>query len=260
MKYRVNQEPKNPESGSLELIEDLIAKAEPDTAGMSEWFHRYAQNHHRRLAYDIDYVRRYVQREGRILECGAIPLLLTGALQMIGYSVHGVDIAPERFAKAIVSLNLMVSKVNIETERLPFSDGEFDAIIFNELFEHLRINPIFTMKEVYRVTKPSGTLLLSTPNLKSLDGMINFVFRDRAYSCVSDIYDEYSKLETLGHMGHTREYTTFEVCHFLRKIGFTIDEVIYRGYYQSKGKQKVIGLFPSLRPFVTIVAIKRISE
>jgi SAM-dependent methyltransferase len=179
---------------------------------------------------------------------------------MIGYSVHGVDIAPERFAKAIVSLNLMVSKVDIETERLPFSDGEFGAIIFNELFEHLRINPIFTMKEVYRVTKPSGTLLLSMPNLKSLDGMINFVFRDRAYSCASDIYNEYNKLSTLGHMGHVREYTIFEVCHFLEKIGFAIDEVIYRGYYQSKLKRTVIGLFPSLRPFVTIVASRRSTE
>jgi SAM-dependent methyltransferase len=259
MTYKTSQEHKVPNQSSLELIENVKASIEPDIAEMSEWYYRYVRGCHKRLAYDIDYVKKYVPQQGKILEFGAIPLLLTGGLQKLGYNVHGIDIAPERFAKAIASLNLKVSKVDIETEKLPFSDGEFDAIIFNELFEHLRINPIFTLKEVYRVMNPNGILLLSTPNLKSLRGIIDFLLKDRIAG--GDIWSEYNKLYTLGHMGHVREYSTLEVCLFLEKIGFTINEVVYRGsIYPNKWQRivlrlfPVLKLFPSLRPFMTIVA------
>jgi hypothetical protein len=30
---------------------------------------------------------------------------------------------------------------DIETQKLSFADDSFDAVVFNELFEHLRINP-----------------------------------------------------------------------------------------------------------------------
>jgi len=263
MKYQVSQEDKMPEQSSLELIENVITNIEPDIAEMSDWYHNFAQSAHQRWAYDIDYAKKYFPKKGKILEFGSVPLVLTEALQKLGYNINGIDIAPERFAKAITSLNLRVSKVNIEIEKLPFSDGEFDAAIFNELFEHLRINPIFTLKEVHRVISPNGVLLLSTPNLKSLSGIINFIFKDKAGG---DIYDEYKKLDTLGHMGHVREYTVFEVCHFLEKIGFTVNEVIYRrkSYshrqkWQQIVKKSVLKLFPSLLPLMTIIATKNVD-
>jgi hypothetical protein len=41
---------------------------------------------------------------------------------------------------------------------------------------------------------------------------------------------EYSKLETLGHMGHVREYTVPEVGHTLSNLGFKCSKVLYRFY------------------------------
>ena len=151
------------------------------------------------------------------------------ALSECGYQVVGIDITPERFQSSIEKLGLTVLRCDIELEKLPIEDNTYDAIVFNELFEHLRINPIFTMSEVFRVVKPNGLLFLSSPNLRSLEGLVNFLFRNRAYSCCGDLYAEYEKLEKLGHMGHVREYTTAEITTFLKRIGFVVDKLIFRG-------------------------------
>ena len=227
---QLNTENKYHKQNRLDLIKDIatIIEKEIDDRQMLEWFRNYALNHSKRIALDVDYALQYIsEKQENILEIGATPFLLTAALQKIGYEVQGIDIEPERFQKAIQHLKLNVIKCNIEIEKIPFSDNSFNLVIFNEIFEHLRIDLLFTLREIYRVMNNNGILLLSTPNLKSIDGMINFLFRDQAYSCASVIYNEYQKLNTIGHMGHVREYTDLEVCQFLKKIGFSIEKVIY---------------------------------
>jgi len=119
------------------------------------------------------------------------------------------------------------------------------------------VNPIFTIGELKRVLTPGGLLILSTPNLTSLSGLINIVFKNRAHSCSGNIYDEYSKLETLGHMGHVREYTVTELAEFLARFGFQIRQIAYRGTYaKSLWKNLLTRFFPKLAPFFTIIAVK----
>jgi hypothetical protein len=91
---------------------------------------------------------------------------------------------------------------------------------------------------------------------RSLDGIRNFLFRDRAFSCAPSIYLEYKKLQTIGHMGHVREYTRTEVVEFLQTIGFVVTEVKYRGEYENRLKRAMISLMPRFSPFVTYIARK----
>jgi len=241
----------------VESVTKLISRDASDLPG---WYRDYADAHRSRIAFDLDLVRDHVRKDARVLEVGSVPFLLTCALQDLGYDLYGVDIAPERFQAVIPLMTSTISKCDIETESLPFPDASFDAILFFELFEHLRINPIFTMREVFRVMKPSAVILLSTPNLKSLDGIINFLFRGMASSVCGDIYKEFEKLQVIGHMGHVREYTRNEVVDFLTKSGFTVTQIIYRGWYPNKCKRLVLRLFSQLRPYVTIVATKQEYE
>ena len=64
---------------------------------------------------------------------------MTGALAAQGFEVRAIDVKPERFAKAISDLGLEVTRCDVETEAVPFDSDTFDTILFNELFEHLRI-------------------------------------------------------------------------------------------------------------------------
>ena len=246
----------NPSAAALRVIEACARKLVPKEAALLTWHEDYLDNHKVRLAHDLDIIDREIPRSKHILEFGSIPLVLTAALKQYGYHVVGCDIAPERYASTIRSTGLSVTKCNIETEMLPFADNSFDAAVFNELFEHLRINPIFTLSEVLRIMKPNGILTLSTPNLKSLDGIRNFLLKDRAYSCSANIHAEYSKLATIGHMGHVREYTPSEVVEFLQTMGFEVTAIIYRGDYARPWKRALLKLIPRLSPFVSYMARK----
>ena len=210
------------------------------------------------------------------MEVGSTPPLLTTAMVDAGYVVTGVDLKPSRFAETIADVGLDIRECDVEKQPLPFGDDTFDLAVFNEILEHLRINPPFTLREVIRVLAPGGVLLLSTPNLRSLLGLFNYLVRGRAYSCRGDIFREYEKLRTVGHMGHVREYTAVEVREFLLRVGFNVEEIIFRGDYErtfdraAKSDPRfrpyaklatvtariAVYALPKLRPFMSVVAKK----
>lgn len=77
--------------------------------------------------------------------------------------MHGFDIAPAPLAEA--------SKKGIITHEwisgvaaCPVEDNFFDAIIAGDLIEHLVDTDVF-LEELYRVLRPGGYLLITTPNL-----------------------------------------------------------------------------------------------
>lgn len=249
-------EPHKPNPETLELIRRCAGTVYPESPELREWFDGYVTRHARRIGFDYDLICRHVSTDSRILEVGAVPLLLTVPLKESGYSVTGLDIKPDRFASAIQKTGLTVLPCDIETEPIPAEDNTFDAVIFNEIFEHLRINLIFTMRQVLRVLKPGGLMFLSTPNLRSLNGIRNFLIRKQSTSICSDLYEEYLKLETLGHMGHVREYTDREVNTFLRKVGFVPRKIVYRDIYEEGWKNCLIHRLPRFRPLFTLIVEK----
>jgi 2-polyprenyl-3-methyl-5-hydroxy-6-metoxy-1,4-benzoquinol methylase len=87
------------------------------------------------------------------LDVGARAGVQTRWLQSRGYQVTSIDMEP-CFSECLqVDAN----------QRLPFADESFDLIWCSEVIEHLE-DPAFAMTELRRVTKPGGTLVLTTPN------------------------------------------------------------------------------------------------
>ena len=241
---------------SFKLLEGVTRRIEPADPALREWFEKYSRQHRQRFAADLALVEEHVAPKARILEYGAVPLVMTGALAALGYEVRALDVAPERFAGAIEKMSLAVEVCDIEKEPVPFSDDSFDAVLFNELFEHLRIDPIFTLGEAHRVLRPGGVLLLSTPNLRSLRGLRALLLGHRGHTVSGGVFEQYEKIQTLGHMGHVREYTAREAGEFLERIGFRIEKVVYRGGH-GKGPVGILErLAPSLRPFFSLIARK----
>jgi SAM-dependent methyltransferase len=56
-----------------------------------------------------------------------------------------------------------------DVEQAGFAEGEFDLVVSLEVLEHLE-RPLLHLREVRRVMRPGGQLLLSTPNLRGLSG------------------------------------------------------------------------------------------
>lgn len=249
-------EPRRVPEAMFEMLDHLAMDVQPEDEELGRWFARYYATHRARLAADLHIITAHLDNNATILEYGAVPLLITAALSQIGFGVTGLDIAPQRFAGAIDRARLDVRRCDVETEPVPFAGETFDAVLFNELFEHLRINPIFTLSEAHRVLVPGGTLLLSTPNLRSWRGLRNLLMHNLGHASSGGVYEQFEKLDTLGHMGHVREYTSREVSEFLARIGFKIEMIIFRGGHGAGVVGLAERLLPSLRPFFTILAKK----
>ena len=251
-KWLNESEPFNPTAGELGRIDEAAARIATALPVKPGWFDYYALNHRGRLAHDLQLTQRWIPKTEPIVEFGAVPLLLTAALSLRGFNVTGVDVDPSRFESAISALKLRIDACDIERQRLPFGDETFGAAIFNEVFEHLRIDLNGTFREVRRVLRPGARLLLSTPNGRSYSNLRNLLCFDRGLEF--GIYDCFDALEAVGHMGHVREYTVTDVAEFLERTGFVIERVIYRGRYATNFQQLVVRMMPALRPHFTIIA------
>ncbi len=79
-------------------------------------------------------------------------------------SVIGGDVSPQAIALANrYYASTGVEYQQIDATRLPFPDAAFDVVVSLETIEHLDDQERF-LREVIRVLRPPGTLVLSTPN------------------------------------------------------------------------------------------------
>ena len=74
-------------------------------------------------------------------------------LKTRGYAVRSIDVEPRFETCELVNAN----------EPLPFDADTFDLIWCSEVIEHL-VNPEESLKEMLRVCKPGGRVILTTPN------------------------------------------------------------------------------------------------
>ena len=98
--------------------------------------------------------------------CGDGSLAL--ALSDAGYDTSGADVDPSAAAR----LGDAFRVVNLDGP-LPWPDRTFDAVVSTEGIEHLE-NRFAFLRELGRVLKPGGLLILTTPNILSLRSRVRF--------------------------------------------------------------------------------------
>jgi demethylmenaquinone methyltransferase / 2-methoxy-6-polyprenyl-1,4-benzoquinol methylase len=104
-------------------------------------------------------VSRVGAREGdRVLDVatgtGAVAREL---VRRCGCDVVGVDQSPDMLAEARRRSNGRIELVEASAERLPFADGEFDALTFTYLLRYVD-DPPATLRELVRVVRPGGAV------------------------------------------------------------------------------------------------------
>ena len=108
---------------------------------------------------------------GRVLDLACGDGEASERLNDLGFQVTASDLDIERFKH---HKRIPFQPCNLDNP-LPFEGESFDHILFLETLEHLR-NPFAVIREIQRVLKKKGTLVLSTPNILNLGSRLRFLF------------------------------------------------------------------------------------
>jgi GT2 family glycosyltransferase/2-polyprenyl-3-methyl-5-hydroxy-6-metoxy-1,4-benzoquinol methylase len=131
------------------------------------------------------------------------------ALGMGEMEVIGIEIVPEVVQEARSRLNHVIVG-DVETVELPFSEGEFDALVFGDVLEHLR-NPWAVLKRLVRHLAPEGVVIASLPNV-------------RHHTVIARLLDGDWTYEGAGilDVGHLRFFTRRAMEHLFTQAGLRV--------------------------------------
>jgi SAM-dependent methyltransferase len=107
-------------------------------------------------------------RGARVLDAPCGSGALTLALAQQGFSATGADLDSEVAAL----LGPSFTQANLDAP-LPWPNDHFDAVFCTEGIEHLESHFSF-LREIRRILKPGGLLVLTTPNITALRSRVRF--------------------------------------------------------------------------------------
>ena len=120
-------------------------------------------------------------KQGHLLDYGAGQGDFTRTLHgRFEFTVHAVDLMFTQLA----NVNWYVQDLN---RALQFKDGQFDMVTCIEVIEHLE-NPRRVVRELFRVLKPGGWCILTTPNNESWRSILSYVARGHFVSFTDSSY------------------------------------------------------------------------
>ncbi|MBZ5620162.1 MAG: methyltransferase domain-containing protein [Acidobacteriia bacterium] len=112
-----------------------------------------------------------------------------------------------------------IDHFDAEKDTFPYPDEWFSTVLCCELVEHLFEDPMHLMSEVNRILKPSGHLVLTTPNVAALRGISAIL---QGYH--PGFFHAYIRPAESGEVDarHNREYTAREIHRLLENSGFEV--------------------------------------
>jgi SAM-dependent methyltransferase len=134
-----------------------------------------------------------------------------------------------------------VDLADLNSQPLPYQDGTFDLITCTEVIEHLE-HYRFTLREIFRVLKPGGILVLSTPNILNLKSRMRFLGCG-FWNLFGPLHVRESRMYGTG--GHINPVSYFFVAHALSDAGFDRVQVRIDKVQRSSA---ILGVF--LAPWV----------
>ena len=201
---------------------------------------------------------------GRILDVGCATGVFLDEARRAGFQEIGVDLLPSAVAYARDRLGVD-SRLGV-LEEMGFSSAQFDAVSLFQIIEHVP-DPAGLVREVARLLRPGGVLLLTTPDrrglLARLTGQRWFEYYNEEHLTY---FDQRSLRRLLTDGGFTivsfrtefgRAFTLGYVAERLSRFYYTDRSLVSRGGRLLARLLRVAGGLKVREPWVNLYAIAR---
>ena len=167
--------------------------------------------------------------------CTQVASSVCGSTPGASVAIVGMDWSIAALKQARVR-GLPVVRASADGAGLPLADSSVDVVIMSELIEHL-VDPDATLDEAWRVLRPGGSLLLSTPNLAAWYNRV-------LLACgIQPLFTEVSLRGIYGRpgsevVGHLRVFTRRALIGLLSAVGFVDIRITGAPYHDVPGPLK----------------------
>jgi 2-polyprenyl-3-methyl-5-hydroxy-6-metoxy-1,4-benzoquinol methylase len=137
---------------------------------------------------DMDSTREHLDRlypsRGRLVEIGSSFGYTLDAFRRDNWSVLGIE--PDRWAAKFASEKMRIETIRSTLEAAKLPDEFADVVVMLHVVEHVP-DPVGTLREIWRILKPGGHLILETPRY---DTAMFWLLgrRERSLSCDGHIF------------------------------------------------------------------------
>ncbi|MBE0481635.1 MAG: methyltransferase domain-containing protein [Dehalococcoidia bacterium] len=162
-----------------------------------------------------------------VLDIGTTPFTWFIKRMYPQYRISTIDIT-DRMETGSERFSIEFKRCNLEELALPFDDDLFNVIIFCEVLEHIFAPPSAVLKEIRRILRPGGKLILSVPNIAALYKRVRLLMGRSILDAADLIGSEF-------RMAHLHEYTSKEISALLEANNLTI---VYRKYLYTTSRRR----------------------
>ncbi len=156
---------------------------------------------------------------------------LTERLLTAGKIVTAGDIDVQQFRGINDHSNLTLVPLDLNEASLPLQDHQYDVAVSIEGIEHLQSQWNF-VRNLYRVLRPGGYLIITTPNILNFRSRIRYFMEGR--------YEHFKRPPIKGALEiddmdshHISPVSFFDLNFILESCGFLVQE-IYTNTYKSR--------------------------
>lgn len=184
----------------------------------------------------IEVASKYVNKCGRLLDVGCGEGFIIDFVRNRVTKTYGLDKSVKCLKRA-ANKGIITKCIDLDNERIPYGDNYFDVVICLDVIEHIR-DPIKLLKDIFRVLKLEGKLILSAPNIRFSDYLFQLIVKGH-FPITSENKSAYDG-------GHIHYFTFSDLKEILRNLGFQIiseEGIINKLKRGIKGKvaEKILG-------------------
>jgi methionine biosynthesis protein MetW len=164
--------------------------------------------------------------------CGNAEFTLKISQVLMAGASFGIELEPKDACAAEArGVRVVIADAN---KAFAFRDGSFDAVVANQIIEHLYDTDNF-FQELHRVLKKGGEAIISSPNLCSWHNVFFMLFGMQPPGMPLVGVQAGNFLEGAKAHGHIKLFSLRAIKNIVRLYGFKIEKVCSGGYYPLWG-------------------------